>query len=123
MQRTLGTHTLIDFHKCSRLPNDPNRLCEALEHAARLIGATVVQSVFHKFTPYGLSGVVVIAESHMAIHTWPEHNAACVDFFTCNSRMNPLPGIEFLCNEFKAASYATTQIARGNAHHTNKGGA
>ena len=54
-----------------------------MTEAAKTAGATVVKTVFHHFSPHGISGVVVIAESHLAVHTWPEHGYASIDIFTC----------------------------------------
>lgn len=113
--RPLGQHLLVDYVDCESLPSKPETLKELLETAAKLIGATVVQSVFHQFNPYGLSGVVVIAESHLAVHTWPENNTACVDFFTCDESMDAEPGIAFLAEQFDAGQYTTTDVARGNS--------
>ena len=62
---------------------DSDLIKHALVDAATEAGAHVVETVFHKFNPYGLSGVVVIAESHITIHTWPEYGYAAVDVFTC----------------------------------------
>ena len=74
--------------------------------------AHVVQSVFHKFNPYGLSGVVVIQESHFAIHTWPEHSYAAVDLFTCG-KMEHKIGFDYLAKKFGAKSVRITSFKRG----------
>lgn len=86
---TLAWHTLIDFHGC-----DPARMADAdglrttILDAIREAGGTYVTDVFHQFSPHGLSGVVVIAESHVAIHTWPEHRFAAVDIFSCTRTLD-----------------------------------
>ncbi len=81
----LGHHSLFDLHECdrSRLA-DRESVRTALLEAVRLSGGTVVTDVFHQFSPHGVSGVVVIAESHLTIHTWPERAFAAVDLFTCS---------------------------------------
>ena len=80
----LGIHYLIECSGCkSELMNDCNLLGETLENCAREAGATVVKTLIHEFNPQGLSGIVVISESHLAVHTWPEHNYAAIDIFTC----------------------------------------
>jgi S-adenosylmethionine decarboxylase proenzyme len=109
----LGLHVLADFEGCDSLPTKAAELREQLESAAIAMGCTLVQSVFHQFSPHGLSGVVIIAESHLAIHTWPEHQTACVDFFTCSDRMDARLGIEILFQQFNARSVTIKQIARG----------
>jgi S-adenosylmethionine decarboxylase proenzyme len=81
---TFGRHWLAEYHGCDlELLNDEPAVKALLERAARAAGATVVASVFHRFAPQGVSGVVVIEESHLSIHTWPETGYAAVDFYTC----------------------------------------
>lgn len=83
-----------------------------MQKAARLMGAHTVQSVFHKFNPYGLSGVVVIKESHFAIHTWPEYHYAAVDLFSCG-KMRHAVGFKYLAKVFGSKNVRTTKIKRG----------
>jgi S-adenosylmethionine decarboxylase proenzyme len=81
---TRTRHLLAEYHGCNRAVLDDIRRIEALLRvAAKAAGATIVASVVHPFSPQGVSGVVVIEESHLSIHTWPEHAYAAVDFFTC----------------------------------------
>ena len=81
---SLGRHLLAEFYNCeSGVLNDPEHIERLMNEAARLSGATVVQSVFHVFSPHGVSGVVVVEESHLAVHTWPEYGYAAVDYFSC----------------------------------------
>lgn len=81
---TLGRHLLAEYHGCD-LPvlDDEARIEALMRRAAETAGATVVACVFHRFAPQGVSGVVVIEESHLSIHTWPETGYAAVDFYTC----------------------------------------
>lgn len=81
--------------------------------AAKMAGATVVQSCFHKFSPHGLSGVVVIAESHLAAHTWPEHNAMCLDLFSCSDKIKAQVAIDFIAAEIDAAEVKQRNVIRG----------
>ena len=85
----LGLHILMEFHECEpqRL-DDLTLLKTTMSEAAIASGATIIKSVFHQFSPQGVTGVVVVAESHLAIHTWPERNYAAVDYFTCNENMD-----------------------------------
>lgn len=84
----LAIHSLLDFHECepSRL-HDAAGLRHAMLDAIAEAGGTYVTDIFHTFSPHGLSGIVVIAESHVAIHTWPEHAYAAVDVFSCSERL------------------------------------
>ena len=83
----LGQHTLIELQDC-----DADRLCDVAAIRALMLaavaeaGGTYVTDVFHHFAPHGVSGVIVIAESHVTIHTWPEHAYAAVDVFTCGEK-------------------------------------
>lgn len=110
----LGRHVLAELKGC-----DPARLSdlplvqEAMVEAARLSGATVITQSFHHFAPLGISGVVVVAESHLAIHTWPEHGFAAVDYFTCGASVQPDKAVEHLRETLSAAEASTREIARG----------
>lgn len=109
----LGEHWMIDFQNCRQLPDDPEPWSQWMEEAAVIMGCTVINSMFHRFSPYGISGVVVVAESHLAVHTWPEYDSVCVDFFTCSDQMIPLAGIAFLGNKLQASSADVQQLSRG----------
>ena len=79
-----GTHLLVDLWGASRL-DEPAWIDEALREAAIVAGATILHSHFHHFTPNGgVSGVVVLAESHISIHTWPERGSVTIDVYVCN---------------------------------------
>lgn len=100
---TLGRHLLIELRKCCpRLLVDIDGVQRSMEQTANLIGATIVKSVFHHFAPLGVSGVVVIKESHVAIHTWPEFGYAALDIFTCGPDIHPEQAIDFVMNTFQA---------------------
>ena len=80
-----GTHLLVDLWGARNL-SDPAHIDAALREAALIAGATILHSHFHHFTPNGgVSGVVVLAESHISIHTWPERDFAAVDIFMCGA--------------------------------------
>jgi S-adenosylmethionine decarboxylase proenzyme len=79
-----GTHLLVECRGCTpAVLNDAERLEEALRAAAQAIGASVVSATFHAFSPHGVTGVLLLAESHLSIHTWPEYGFAALDLFTC----------------------------------------
>lgn len=87
--QALAQHTLLEFYECA-----PARLKRSREVRKLLCAAvrqgrgTIVKAVFHAFSPYGVSGVVVITESHVTIHTWPEHAYAAVDIFSCSKTLD-----------------------------------
>ncbi|GIW72827.1 MAG: hypothetical protein KatS3mg102_2369 [Planctomycetota bacterium] len=82
-------HLVIDFYGCdaARL-NDLEGLKAALYEAARTIGASTIGDLFHQFSPHGVTGVLVIAESHLSVHTWVEEGYAAIDMFMCNSNLS-----------------------------------
>jgi spermidine synthase len=101
----LGRHILVEFYNCSPdLMNDVVHIEKSMVEAAETAGATVINSTFHHFSPYGVSGVVVIQESHLAIHTWPEFGYAAVDLFTCGDSVNPWVSYQYLEKALKPAT-------------------
>lgn len=112
--RTLGYHLLTEFYGCDHdILNDVGKIKGLMEEAAVASGASVVESVFHRFSPHGVSGVVVIAESHLAIHTWPEYGFAAVDLFTCGEEVDPWKAYAFLKDYLAPQSTSTQEIMRG----------
>ncbi len=84
-----------------------------MAQAAEVAGATVLKTAFQNYNPYGISGVVVIAESHLTIHTWPEHGYAAVDVFTCGETVDPWKAAGFLKQELEAAQSQVKDFKRG----------
>ncbi len=112
--KALGRHILAEFFNCDEtLLNDAGKVEKIMKRAALECGATIVNSVFHTFNPHGVSGVVVIAESHLAIHTWPEYRYAAVDVFTCGEMVNPWIATETLRKYLKAESIKSMSLKRG----------
>ncbi|GAB2537809.1 polyamine aminopropyltransferase [Rufibacter soli] len=110
----LGRHILVEFYNCSpELMNDVVHIENSMVAAAETAGATVINSTFHHFSPYGVSGVVVIQESHLAIHTWPEYGYAAVDLFTCGDSVNPWVSYNYLQEAFKASHGSSMELLRG----------
>ena len=112
--KPLGQHLLLDLFDCDeKAINSLQTVKASLLEAARRACATVVRLVFHEFSPLGISGVVVIAESHLAIHTWPEYRYAAVDIFTCGDVLEPKVAGEYLAQLFGAAHVSMVQLERG----------
>ena len=112
--QSLGRHVLAEVYGCRfDALNDIQKVEDVMVNAALEAGAEVREVAFHKFSPQGVSGVVVISESHLAIHTWPELGYAALDVFTCGERVNPWD----VCNYITAAlgtDYVKAQeITRG----------
>ncbi|MCR4430653.1 MAG: adenosylmethionine decarboxylase [Tepidanaerobacteraceae bacterium] len=112
--KSLGRHILAEIYDCdSNVLNDRELIEEILVKAALEAGAEVREVAFHKFSPQGVSGVVVISESHLAIHTWPELGYAAVDVFTCGERVNPWDACNYISEKFNAGHMTATEVKRG----------
>ena len=81
--------------------------------AAEKAGATVVTETFHHFSPHGVSGAVIIAESHLSIHTWPEYGYAAVDLFTCGDTVSSETAFNYLRDTLQSAQVSTMELHRG----------
>ncbi len=111
-QTYAGTHLIIDLVDASHL-DDPEHIETSLIEAARAAGATVLSSDFHIFTPNnGVSGVIVLAESHISIHTWPERSFAAVDVFMCGDAQ-PMKTIDIMKTAFSPRHIGLQEIKRG----------
>ena len=110
----LGRHLLLELFDCAPDAIDSLEAVKGvLVEAARLAQATIVDIVFHEFNPFGISGVVVIAESHLAIHTWPEYRYAAVDVFSCGDVLQPQAAADHLVAELGAARASVVELQRG----------
>lgn len=110
----LGLHLVLELMECRRdLLDDLSFVQEALVGAAQAMGATVVGQTFHKFAPQGVTGVVAIAESHLCIHTWPEHGYAAVDVFSCGDNVDPHIAAQELAARFESGDSSVTELQRG----------
>ncbi|MEW6584623.1 MAG: adenosylmethionine decarboxylase [Nitrospirota bacterium] len=117
----LGTHLLIELRECNHeILKSLEKVRNALVSAAREAKATIVDISFHEFNPFGISGVVVIAESHLTIHTWPEYNYAAVDIFTCGDTIKPEVAASYLIQQFESKNPSIVEMKRGILSHTNK---
>jgi S-adenosylmethionine decarboxylase len=110
----LGRHLLLELKICNKeVLDDLNFLRECLNEAAVQSGATVVGESFYHFSPQGVSGVVNIAESHIAVHTWPEYGYAAVDVFTCGSDVDPEKAARLITEKLEAKSHSLIELRRG----------
>jgi spermidine synthase len=117
----LGRHILVEFIGCSsEILNDVSAIEKSMVFAAQDAGATVIQSSFHHFSPFGVSGVVVIQESHLAIHTWPEYQYAAVDLFTCGESVDPWLSFDHLKKAFQAQNQSAVEMHRGSLSLLNR---
>jgi len=111
----IGHQIVLDLYDCARERLESVDVVRtALVQTARAVGVTIVEEVFHKFSPWGVSGVVVIAESHLAIHTWPERRYAAVDIFTCGSSVDLHRATRYLQRVFEAERVVKKEFRRGS---------
>lgn len=112
VENKLGKHLLVEYYDCDVETLKNTLLIEKyMIEAAR---ATIVKSVFHTFNPWGVSGVIVIEESHLIIHTWPEYKYAAVDLFTCGDMLDPLAAFTLLETKLKAERFDLKKMSRGS---------
>lgn len=117
----LGTHLLVELRDCNHESlKSLEKVRNALVSAAQEAKATIVDISFHEFNPFGISGVVVIAESHLTIHTWPEYDYAAVDIFTCGDTIKPEVAASYLIQQFESKNPSIVEMKRGILSHENK---
>ncbi len=110
----LAKHLLLELKDCDREKlNNLEFLKSILPAAASQAGATILGESFHQFSPQGISGVIVIAESHLFIHTWPEYGYAAIDIFTCGNTVQPEKAARVLVKELRAKNHTVLEIQRG----------
>lgn len=113
-QLALGRHLLIELHDCSwSALDDVDLIRDTLVEAANRLSSTVLDVATHKFQPVGVTAFVMIAESHLSIHTWPEHGYAAVDIFTCSPAMQPADVVGFISARLGAGHTETVEVNRG----------
>jgi S-adenosylmethionine decarboxylase len=112
--QALGRHLLLELFDCdAEALNSLDVVKASMVEAAKRAQATIVDVVFHEFNPFGISGVVVIAESHLAIHTWPEYRYAAVDVFSCGEVLQPQVAADYLVEQFGACRASVVELQRG----------
>lgn len=110
----LGRHVIAELLDCEKSALDDVELVErALLEAAKATKSTIISHYVYRFKPHGISGYVLVAESHLSIHTWPEYGYAAVDVFTCGKYTDPWAGLEVLKNYLKARHLSVISVERG----------
>lgn len=114
MEKTnIGTHLIIDAWDCPQaLLNDKEAISQAMLQAVKEGEATLIDLTVHEFSPYGVTATATLAESHIAIHTWPEYGYFAADLFFCGAGQ-PHKALEFLEKTLKAGKYKIQEIKRG----------
>lgn len=109
----LGKHMVCDMWGVASLPSDGKAIVEELKLAAKKAGATTLESVHHNFQPSGVTALLLLSESHISIHSWPEHNYVAIDVFTCGENVQPELAIDYLVDLLKPSKANVRQIERG----------
>ena len=110
----LGIHVLLELRECDpQLLDDLVYIREQLLNAAATVDAHVIGESFHQFSPQGVTGILSIAESHISIHTWPEHGYAAADIFTCGDQTKPDRAAAYIIAALRCQDPEITQIRRG----------
>ncbi len=110
----LGSHILLDLDGCPEdLLADKAKLRFKLRQAALAAGATIVGEAFHEFNPPGVSGVLLIAESHLSIHTWPSEGKATLDVYTCGEAFDAGKAADLLVSGMRAEHHRRVEVSRG----------
>lgn len=110
----VGHHHFADYYGCSfDHLNDATKLRALLLDAVARSGATILSDHFEVFDPHGVTGVIVVAESHVALHTWPEHGFMAVDYFTCSARLDARLTFDLLGRALGAERFDVREVVRG----------
>ena len=109
----VGKHCILELYDCDqdKLDNEVF-LRDAITTAAKSAGATLLNLITHRFEPQGVTGLALLAESHISIHTWPESGYAAVDVFTCGDHTMPEQACAILCAELQAKRHALKSFLR-----------
>ncbi|UOQ46180.1 adenosylmethionine decarboxylase [Halobacillus salinarum] len=111
---TMGRHVIAELWDCNESKlNDMSFIEQVFVDAALKAGAEVREVAFHKFAPHGVSGVVIISESHLTIHSFPEHGYASIDVYTCGDRIDPNVAAEYIVQALEAGRNETVEVPRG----------
>ncbi len=111
----LGRHLILEMWDCSRdTVNNIEGIKEILAKTAKVINATVIDIMCHHFSPYGVTGVAILAESHISIHTWPEYQYVAADIFLCGNEISPQVAATYLIQAFQAKETSFAEFKRGD---------
>ena len=110
----LGIHLMLELKGCNKeLLDDLPFIKTAMVEAAEEVGAHIIGESFHHFDPQGVTGILAISESHICIHTWPEHGYALADVFTCGTSFEPRRAAQILIERLESKEPSLTELKRG----------
>jgi S-adenosylmethionine decarboxylase len=111
--QTLAKHLLVELHECTAdALNNVEAIRELMRRGAKAAGATLVGEAFHRYAPHGVTGVLVLKESHFSVHTWPEAGYAALDFYSCGA-IDPEPAARVVADGLLARRVTLLEVTRG----------
>jgi S-adenosylmethionine decarboxylase len=111
--KNIGRHYILELYQCDHAKlNDEAFIRTTITSSAKIAGATLINLVTHSFKPQGVTGLALLAESHISIHTWPEIGYAAIDVFTCGDHTMPEKACKLLFKDFLAKHFSFKSIAR-----------
>ena len=109
----VGTHCILELYGCrANLLNDVYFVRDAIEQASRQGMSTLLNLTSHRFEPQGVTAIALLAESHISVHTWPEHGYAAIDIFTCGETATPRQACRYLVEQFAATEHTLKILPR-----------
>ena len=109
----VGKHCILELYECDQFRlNDEEFVRETVASASKIAGATLIKMITHTFEPQGVTGLALLAESHISIHTWPESRYAAIDVFTCGKQTIPEKACQLLAKDFCATKYSLRSFSR-----------
>ena len=119
--KTLGRHLLVELYNCDpMIIKNVRKIEDIMVGAAKAANCHIVDVVFHNFSHHGISGVVVVAESHLSIHTWPEYCFASIDIYTCGDEVDPWKAYKYLLKQLRAKNVTALEMKRGVLNIPNR---
>jgi len=103
---------LVDLYGCKGNLDNAEFLIDVLKTAAQKMRSKIIKTVSHKFSPTGITVILILAETHMAIHTWPEHKYAALDIFICNEEIDLETGWQVVKNALRPSSFELNELTR-----------
>jgi S-adenosylmethionine decarboxylase len=117
----LGIHLLVELRECNpAILKSLEEVRDAMVSAAKEAKAKIIHITFHEFNPFGISGVVIIAESHLTIHTWPEYGYAAFDIFCTGDVIKPQIAVAYIIERFDCKNPSIVEMKRGILSHNNE---
>ena len=116
----IGKHCILELYECDPIKlNDESFVKTSLKSASKVAGANLLNMITHKFQPHGVTGLALLSESHISIHTWPESKYAAIDVFTCGKKTMPEKACKLLTRVFQSQSHSLKSFDRDTPYLLN----